>query len=147
MSIDAASLSKMLREDRAEWDALVALLDAHSSGQTLHGGESVWASRDVYAHLARWMERSTADLQARLEDLTLPALSGTDDEINARWQQADSILSFAAARERSHAMFERRLRAIQAVPHARWSDNILEAMARADGANHYRAHRRYITIG
>jgi hypothetical protein len=144
--MDAVGVSKMLREDRAEWDALVALLDAHPS-RALHGGASVWASRDVYAHLARWIEHSTADLRARLEDLTLPPLPGTDDEINARWQQADSRLSFAAARERAHAMFERRLRAIQAVPPARWSDKLLEAMARADGANHYRAHRSYITVG
>jgi hypothetical protein len=144
--MDAAAVSKMLREDSAEWDGLVALLDAHPS-RALHGGASVWASRDVYAHLARWMQHSTADLRARLENLTLPPLSGTDDEINARWQRADSVLSFAVARERAHGMFERRLRAIQAVPPARWSDKILEAMARADGANHYRAHRRYITIG
>ncbi|MDP9237448.1 MAG: maleylpyruvate isomerase N-terminal domain-containing protein [Chloroflexota bacterium] len=143
--MDDAGLSEMLREDRAEWDALVALLDAHTD-RALHGGESGWASRDVYAHLARWMEHSTADLQARLEDLTLPPLSGTEDEINARWQQADSVLSFAAARERAHAIFERRLRAIQAVPPTRWSDKILEAMARADGANHYRNHRSYIML-
>ena len=144
--MDDAGLSNMLREDRAEWNALVAVLDAHP-GEALHGGTSVWVSRDVYAHLARWMEHSTADLQARLEDLTLPPLSGTEDEINARWQQADSVLSFAAARERAHAIFERRLRAIQAVPPARWSDKILEAMARADGTNHYRAHRSYIVLG
>jgi hypothetical protein len=72
MSIDAAGLSKMLREDRAEWDALVVPLDAHPH-QVLYGGASVWASRDVYAHLLG-------------------------------------------------AMFERRLRAIQAVPPARWRD-------------------------
>lgn len=73
--MDAAGVSKMLRKDRAEWDALVALLDAHPR-RALHGDASVWASRDVYAHLARWMQHSTADLQARLEDLTLPPLYG-----------------------------------------------------------------------
>lgn len=59
MSIDAAGLSKMLREDRAEWDALVVLLDAHPH-QVLYGGASVWASRDVYAHLARCDVRAAA---------------------------------------------------------------------------------------
>ncbi len=44
-------------------------------------------------------------------------------------------------------MFERRLRAIQSVPIARWEDKILVAMARGDGAEHYRAHRGYVTGG
>ena len=142
--MDDSELTEMFREDSAEWDALVAILDAQPN-ETLYGGASPWVSRDVYAHLARWMEHSTADLQARLDNLTLPPLSGSDDEINARWQQADTALTLADARERAHVMYARRLRAIEAVPSERWSDKILEAMARADGAEHYRTHRRSIS--
>jgi hypothetical protein len=141
--MDAEGIANMLREDRAEWAALVALLDVRPD-QALHQDAWAWASRDVYAHLARWMEHSTADLEARLEELTRPPLQGSDDEINARWRQADSALILAEARGRAHAMFERRLQAIQAVPPTRWSDKVLEAMARADGAEHFRAHRSYI---
>ncbi len=135
----------MLREDRAEWDALVAVLQAHPE-ESLHDASSPpWMSRDVYAHLARWIERSTAVLEARLAGATLPRLEGTDDEINARWQREDNGLSLSEARERARTAFERRLRAIEAVPADRW-DEALEAIARADGAEHYASHRSSIVV-
>jgi len=143
--MDTEAIVAMLQEDRAEWEALVAMLDAHPK-ESLHGaGSPPWASRDVYAHLARWIERSTADLEARLAGRTLPPLAGTDDEINARWQREDSALSLEEARQRAQKAFERRLRAIGNVPPDRW-DAVLEAMARADGAEHYANHRRYIAV-
>jgi hypothetical protein len=73
----------------------------------------------------------------------LPSLEGTDDEINARWQEEDSGLSLKEARQRAHQAFERRLRAVQSVPSDRW-DPTLESIARADGAEHYAAHRTYV---
>ncbi len=142
--MDSGAIAAMLRWDRAEWEALIAVLEAHPQ-ESLHDPDAPeWTSRDVYAHLARWMERSTADLEARLAGRTLPPLEGTDDEINARWQQEDSGLSLGEARERAQRAFEKRLRAIEAVAADRW-DQVLEAMARADGAEHYVAHRRYLT--
>lgn len=52
----------MLEEDRAEWEALAAVLDAHPD-VPLHDPESrSWTSRDIYAHLARWTERSAGQL-------------------------------------------------------------------------------------
>ncbi len=141
--MDAEAAEKMLREDRVEWAALVAVLEAHPE-QRLHDAESPpWTSRDVYAHLARWIERSTAQLEARLADGKLPRLEGTDDEINARWQQEDSRLSLDEAREWAQRAFERRLSAIEAVLADRW-DEVLELVARADGAEHYAGHRSYI---
>ncbi|MCH8921121.1 MAG: maleylpyruvate isomerase N-terminal domain-containing protein, partial [Chloroflexi bacterium] len=104
-----------------------------------------WTSRDVYAHLSRWIERSTSELEARLEGGTLQPLEGTDDEVNARWQREDSGLGLGEARERAQQAFERRLRAIEAVPADRW-DEMLEAIARADGAEHYAGHRSYISV-
>ena len=141
--MDAETIASMLRDDLSEWEQLTKLLDKHSRG-SLHGqGSPDWDARDVYAHLARWIGRSTDDLEARLEGSTLPTLEGTDDEINARWQAEDSGLALSQARERAQEAFERRIRAIQAVPPDRW-DSILEVMARADGSKHYAAHRRSI---
>ncbi len=142
--MDGPAVQAMLQEDRAEWERLVALLDAHPEGP-LHDPESPeWTARDVYAHLARWIERSTTEMEGWLATRTLlPKLEGSDDEINARWQQEDSALTLDEARERARRAFERRLRAIEAVPLDRW-DAVGEACARADGAAHYRSHRSYI---
>ncbi len=143
--MDAEAIAVMLQEDRAEWEALTAVLDVHPEG-SLHEPNSLsWTSRDVYAHLARWIVRSTDALEARLASRALPPLEGTDDEINARWQQEDSGLSLGEARERAQQAFERRLRAIELVPADRW-DAVLGAIARADGAEHYAGHRSYISV-
>ncbi len=143
--MDAEAVAAMLREDRAQWEALTAVLDAHPEGSLHDAGTPRWTSRDVYAHLARWIERSTSELEARLEGGTLQPLEGTDDEINARWQREDNGLSLGEAQERAREAFERRLQAIEAVPTARW-DEMLEATARADGAEHYAGHRSYVSV-
>ncbi len=143
--MDAEAIAVMLREDRTEWEALVAVLEAHPEESLHDAGSPSWTSRDVYAHLARWIERSTDALEARLAGRALPPLEGADDEINARWQQEDSGLSLGEARERAQQAFELRLRAIQGVPTDRW-DEMLEAIARADGAEHYAGHRSYISL-
>ena len=144
--MDSQAVAAMLRSDRAEWKALVAVLQAHPE-QRLHAdGSPPWVARDVYAHLARWITRSTDDLEARLAGRILPPLEGSDDEINARWQGEDSALSLDEARHRAGETFEHRLRAIEGVAADRW-DPVLEAMARADGAEHYANHRRYTDAG
>jgi hypothetical protein len=143
--VDIEALAAMLREDRAQWEALAKVLEAHPGGTLHDAGSPWWTSRDVYAHLARWIERSTAHLEARLAGRTLPPLEGTDDDINARWQQEDSRLSVGEARERARTAFERRLRVIDGVAIDRWNEE-LQAIARADGADHYRAHRNYIVV-
>ncbi len=143
--MDGEAAAAMLRGDRAEWEALVAVLEAHPEESLHYAGSPPWTGRDVYAHLARWIEHSTAALEARLAGRTLAQLEGTDDEINARWQQEDSGLSLGEARERAQQAFERRLRAIEGVPTDRW-DEMLEAIARADGAEHYAGHRSYISV-
>ena len=141
--MDTEAVAAMLRRDLVEWEALVVVLEAHPE-RRLHGEDSPsWVSRDVYAHLARWMNRSTDELEARLAGRTLPALEGTDDEINARWQQEDSGLSLREARRSAEEAFERRWRAIERVPPGSW-EPVVEAMARADGSEHYANHRRYV---
>ena len=137
----------MLRRDREDWEALVAALEARPSG-VLHDPESpVWEAKDVYAHLARWMNNSTDALEAWLDGRRLiPPPKGTDDEINARWQAEDAAFTLAEARDRAERAFARRLAAIEAVPPERW-DLVLEKMAHADGHEHYAGHRRYIETG
>jgi hypothetical protein len=143
--MDAEAVAAMLRQDRAEWEALVAVLEAHPD-ENLHGpGSPSWTSRDVYAHLARWIEHSTARLEASLAGRTLPPLEGTDDEINARWQHEDSRLILGEARQRAQTVFDQRLRAVEGVPVDRWDDGLV-AIARADGAEHYRGHRSYFVV-
>jgi hypothetical protein len=142
--MDAVEIAAMLDQDRAEWDALVAVLEAHPVGPVHRGDVVAWTSRDMYAHLARWMERSTADIEARLAGRVLAELVGTDDEINANWQREDAAMSLTEARERAHAVFDRRVAVIESVPEERWSDAVLAAMARADGGGHFRDHRGYI---
>lgn len=143
--MDAEAVAAMLHEDHAEWEDLVAALEAHPV-ESLHQADAPpRTSRDVYAHLARWMERSTDDLEAWLAGRPPVVLEGTDDEINARWHAEDSRLSLDEARKRAQQAFERRIRAIEAVPPNRW-DVALEAIARADGGEHYANHRRYVVL-
>ena len=145
--MDAAAVQQTLQEDREEWAKLVAILDTHAEGP-LHDPESPeWTARDVYTHLARWMEHSTDALEAWLAGRTIAPLEGADDdETNARIQREYSHLSLDEARERAQRTFERRIQAIEAVPADRWDDKITEATARADGAEHYRGHMSYINV-
>jgi hypothetical protein len=92
------------------------------------------------------MEHSTSSLEAKLAGETFPPVPGDFDEINARWQQEDSRLTLAEAREKAQKEFERRKRLIESVPDERW-DRELESIARADGAEHLSAHRSYIIVG
>jgi hypothetical protein len=141
--MNSETLAAMLRKDREEWAALVAALEAHPERSLHDAAAPAWTSRDVYAHFARWLERSTDHLEAELTGRALPPLEGTDDEINARWQRQDSSLSLAEAREWARRAFEGRIEAIEAVPAERW-DAKLEEIARADGHEHISAHRRWI---
>jgi hypothetical protein len=139
---------QMIRDDHVAWNELVAVLEAHPD-EVLHDPASPWrwTSRDVYAHLARWLTRSADELEAALAGRpALPPLEGTEDEINRRWQREDSGLTLGEARSRAQTAFDRRLRLVESVPADRW-DAALERIARYDGAEHYRAHRGYIVVG
>jgi hypothetical protein len=141
--MDAAALAEMIYRDQVEWDALTALLDARP-GDSIHGaGDPDWNARDVYNHLARWIRHSTDDLEATLAGKSIARPSGADDEINARWRAEDARLSLDQARERAQRAFDRRLGAIQAIPPERWNP-VLDAIAHADGHDHFAAHRQYI---
>ena len=130
--MDRTEISAMLDLDRVKWDALVVTLVAHPD-ESLHDPASpTWTSRDVYAHLARWMEVSTDHLASELAGRAHERIEGTDDEINARWQAEDSGMSLTEARARAQAEYRRRIDAIEAVPDDRW-DETLDRIAHADG--------------
>ena len=147
--MDAEGVAAMLGEDRAEWDALVAVLEAHPEGPLHDPNSPEFTSRDVYAHLAQMMEGSTRQMEAKLAGGTIPnpwPKELTEDEVNARIQQQHSHMSLEEARAWAQRAFDGLLRAIESVPFDRW-DGELEFYARADGADHYRGHRSYITAG
>lgn len=137
-------VAEMLRRDREEWLKLVTILDAHSGGP-VHDPESPeWEARHVYAHLARWINKSMDDFEALIEGRPQPAPpEGDDDTVNARWRRDDATIEFQEARERAHRAYERRLHLIESVSEASWS-NPLIAVAHADGYQHFASHRRYI---
>ncbi len=141
--MNARAIAEMLDRDRTEWYLLVALLDSQSDAPVHDLGSPDWNARDVYTHLARWLNHSTDDFAATLAGRSIPRPAGTDDEINERWQKEDAGLSLAEARRRAHLAFDRRLALLQATPPDRWTP-ALEAIAHADGYEHIEAHRRYI---
>ena len=59
------------------------------------------------------MDAFTAWLDGRR---IIPSLEGTDDEINARWQTEDSVLSLGEARALAQRAFDRRAAAIEGAP-------------------------------
>ena len=65
--MDAGALAEMVGRDRAEWQQLVALLDAEP-GTSMHGPASPdWNARDIYTHFARWLGHSSDDFEATLD--------------------------------------------------------------------------------
>ena len=141
--MDGNALTDMLDRDHAEWRALTAILDAHPADSLHRADDPDWNARDVYTHLARWINHSTDDLEATLAGKGVPRPAGTDDEINARWRAEDAGLSLAQARDVAQRAFERRLAAIESIPSDRWNP-MLDLIAHADGWEHFASHRNYI---
>jgi len=143
--VDQAAVTQMLSRDRAEWNLLVAILDAHPD-EVLHKPESPpWTSRDIYAHLARWLNHSNKDMETYCAGGSDSPPIDNADEINYWWQQEDSELSLAEARERAFEAFEKRLQIIASIQPDQW-DKELERIARYDGSEHLSAHRGYICV-
>lgn len=79
----------MLCIDQVVWEKLASVLDAHP-GESLHDPTSPrWTSRDVYAHMARWLNHSNACIEAYCAGGEPPKLEAAPDEMNSRWQQED----------------------------------------------------------
>ena len=144
--MDPEAVQAMLREDRVEWQALVALLEAHPHGPLHDPTVPTWAARDVYTHLARLTETTTELIELKLSGQPLPKFDDADeDTVNARIQQKYSHMSLDEARAWAQRSFDARIEAISSIPPDRW-DAAMEMLARADGADHYRGHRSYISV-
>lgn len=143
--MNASDIEARLAEDDRAWAELVAKLDAHPDVNLHAPGSVPWNSRDVYAHLARWLEFNTANLQALLAGHH-PADPGKDyDGLNARWQAEDASLSLEEARQWAMMAYEVRKRTIAAIPPSLWSGDIREQIG-LEGAVHFRDHLSWITL-
>jgi hypothetical protein len=135
----------MLCIDHIVWNALVCLLEKHPE-ESLHGPASPrWTSRDVYAHLARWLNHNNACIEAYCAGTELPQHLKAPEEMNDIWQQEDSVLTLADARTKAMAAFARRMGIIEAIPLDKW-DGELGKLVSYDGATHYAMHINYITV-
>jgi 6-pyruvoyltetrahydropterin/6-carboxytetrahydropterin synthase len=144
-AVNHAAIEQMLALDDEAWTNLTGVLDAHPDVNLHAPGSPPRNSRDVYAHLARWMEYSTAALKAVLAGKPAPELEGTPDETNDRWHAKDVALSLDEARQWAAHAYEERRRAIRAVPLARWGGEV-EKYARFDGAQHIGHHLGYLDL-
>ena len=145
--MDAEAITEMLRHDREEWSALVGELEA-AAGEAVYDdpGSPPWIPRDVYAHLSRWIDHSAAQFERAVAGLDpLPAIEGTDDEINARWQIEDQAITHEEARRRAFAAYDRRRALVESVPSESWTGQ-LDALAEADGWQHFRDHRSGLNV-
>ena len=143
--MDAREIEAMLLRDRQEWDALVAVLEAHPE-ESLHPLDSpTWTSRNVYIHLANCIGDSLAQMEAKLTGAPQPQFSEDEDESNASKQRQYDYLTSDEARDWASHAFEQRIQAVLAVPADRW-DAELEEMAGYDGWAHYAGHRSYINV-
>jgi hypothetical protein len=141
--MNATEVQATLCIDHIVWNALVCLLEKHPA-ENLHGaGSPPWTSRDVYAHLARWLDHSNACIETYCTGQELPRLPAAPEEMNDIWQQQDAALTLDEARRRAQAAFTRRLDIIESIPLSRW-DAALEKLVRYDGATHYAMHINYI---
>lgn len=141
--MNESDVAALVREQTDEWEALTAILDAYPS-ESLHDPETPeWTSRDVYAHLARWMQFSLDNFKGFLDGQEVHDLGTSADEMNARWKMEDSHLSLDEARILAQTTFERWLEGIKSVPSERWNDEFVKFVC-IDGSYHYRTHMSYI---
>jgi hypothetical protein len=143
--MNAEEVKAMLCTDHIVWNALVCLLEKHPA-VNLHGPASPpWTSRDVYAHMARWLNRNNAHIEAYCAGKELPPLPKSPEEMNDIWQKEDSVLTLAEARTQAMDAFARRMSIIENISPAKW-DAGLEKLVSYDGAAHYARHINYIAV-
>jgi hypothetical protein len=137
------AIKTMLNIDLMVWNELACLLEKHPE-ENLHDSASpAWTARDVYAHLARWLNRNNAHIEAYCAGKELPPFSKSPEEMNDIWQKEDSVMSLTQARTKAGVALASRIAAIEAVPTERWNAEMYR-LATIDGASHYAQHINYI---
>ena len=99
MDDDAArERDETLRRADEVWERLRARLDERIARPL---GDDGWTGKDVYAHFARWQQKSSDTLRTILAGKWIPA-SATEDEntLNDRWAAEDRALAAGEARAR-----------------------------------------------
>jgi hypothetical protein len=143
--MNTEEVKAMLRIDHIVWNALVCLLEKHPDANLHDSASPPWTSRDVYAHFARWLNHNNDCIEAYCAGREPPGLEASPLEMNDRWQNEDSGMSLAEAREKAANAFKHRMEIIETLPPDKW-DEELEKLVRYDGASHYAMHINYIVL-
>ncbi|MDE3096624.1 MAG: hypothetical protein KGK07_11590 [Chloroflexota bacterium] len=108
-----------LRRGDAAWQRLQEVLDAHID--TPLDGRAGWTGKDVYAHFARWQQRSIDELCDLLTGRWRPAV-GADDEdtLNDHWAAEDASLGADDARARCLTTRAELRRTVAGLDAGRW---------------------------
>ena len=130
----------MMADEDRWWNAIEAALDAHP-GSRFHLEGDPWDARDVWAHLARWLDRAVDVCEARLEG-RIPERIDDFDVQNAAWQREDSVLSLDEAKSRAMEARRRLLEFVDATPTERWDAPMSGSIA-SNSAYHYLEHLRF----
>ena len=140
--MNAEQVKALLTTDLIMWNELACLLEKHPD-VNLHDKGLPWTSRDVYAHFARWFNRSNAHIEAHCAGNKLPELPDLPEKMNDIWQKEDSKLTLAQARTKAGVAFTSRMVAIESIPLDKW-DSEMHHLVSVDGATHYAMHINYI---
>jgi hypothetical protein len=137
-------IKALLTVDLIVWDELTCLLEKRPD-ENLHAKGLPWTSRDVYAHFARWLNRSSMHIEAYCAGRKLPELPASPETMNDIWQKEDSRLNLDEARRKAGVALANRLAAIESIPPDKW-DAELGKLVSIDGATHYAEHINYIKV-
>jgi hypothetical protein len=132
-----------LKHESAAWERLTALLDARPS-EVLHAGEDgqPWTATAAYAHLGRWMTVNIPRADAFLAGGSVPELPESVDDLNARWLEEDSGLTFDAARARTHEARDGFMAQMRTIPAERWTPRLM-GLYGGNSWGHYAEHLAY----
>jgi hypothetical protein len=142
--MNSEQVKALLTTDLIIWNELACLLEKHPD-VNLHDKGIPWTSRDVYAHLARWLNHNNVCIEAYCAGKEQPQLLAAPEAMNDIWQKEDSRLTLAQARTKAGVAFTSRLVAIESIPPDKW-DAEMSRLVSVDGAVHYAMHMNYIAV-
>ena len=126
------AIETLLQEDEKAWRELCTVLDAHPDVNLHNPASKPWNSRDVYAHMARWLEYNAAKVKAVTENKPIPIIGESVEEVNNRWEEEDASLSLEEARRRAQNAYKIRKNVLKSIPSSAWSIEVIE-LAHIDG--------------
>ena len=138
-------IEALLAADDRAWAELTAVLEANPDVNLHAPGSKPWNSRDVYAHLARWLEFNAAKVNALVAGRDVPVPGKSVEDVNAKWEAEDASLNLEEARQWAAMAYEVRKRAVKAIPASRWNREMEDAV-RLEGASHFREHLFWVTL-